>query len=44
MPSFKGIKYAIKKTGDGLLLVIPKLHIHKHIDNDFKESDLFNYI
>jgi len=44
MKTYNGIKYAIKKTGDGLLLVIPKFNIHKYIDNDFKESELLNYI
>lgn len=44
MKTFKGIKYAIKKAGDGLLLVIPQFDIHKYIDEDFKESELLNYI
>lgn len=44
MKTFKGIKYAIKKAGDGLLLVIPSFDLSIDIPDDFKETDLLSYI
>jgi len=44
MHTYKGIHYVIKKARDGLLLVIPSFNISIDVDEDFKESELLNYI